>query len=73
MMPLFSAMNTRPFGANSIDIGSVRPVKAADCWKPGGSVAPCAAPAPQRHGADGGKGNGEPRAARPKMERVPGP
>ena len=40
MIPLFSATNTRPLGANSIAMGSVSPVKAIDSWKPGGSVTP---------------------------------
>ena len=30
MMPLFSATNTRPLGANSIAIGCVSPLKAVD-------------------------------------------
>ena len=37
-MPLFSATNTRPFGANSIAVGVSRPEKATVCWNPGGSV-----------------------------------
>ena len=40
MIPLFSATNTRPLGANSMSIGSVRPLNAVDDWKPGGSVQP---------------------------------
>ena len=39
MIPLFSATKTRPLGANSTAMGSVRPVKAVDSWKPAGSVA----------------------------------
>src|SRR4051794_25494184 len=38
MIPLFSATNTRPFGANSIAVGVSRPEKATDSWNPAGSV-----------------------------------
>ena len=71
MIPLFSATKTRPLGANSIEMGSFRPVNAVDSWKPAGRVVAPAPPAPVSASASGGQEcEGTARAA-PEGERNP--